>query len=112
MKICDYRLNGINQNEISTEIKFILASARFDGAELLRFVYETNETDREARRLHNIVIRVLRSLRARKSIQFFVFPEDFTEETTEAAFLLNKYPDHFSAPPSVKDNEGEFYVKI
>ena len=112
MKICSYNLCGSNQSEISTEIKFLLASARFDGVELLRFVYETNETDREAKRLYNITLKVLRSLRARKSIQFFVLPEGFAESTTEAEFLLNKYPEHFAAPPALKENESEFYVKI
>lgn len=112
MKICSYNLCGSNQSEISTEIKFLLASARFDGVELLRFVYETNETDREAKRLYNITLKVLRSLRARKSIQFFVLPESFAESTTEAEFLLNKYPEHFAAPPALKENESEFYVKI
>ena len=112
MKICSYKLNGTNQNEISTEIKFLLASARFDGVELMRFVYETNEADGEARRLHNIVIKVLRSLRARKNIQFFVLPEGFSESTTEAEFLLNKYPEHFLNPPSLNHNENEFYIKI
>lgn len=112
MKICSYNLCGSNQSEISTEIKFLLASARFDGVELMRFVYETNETDREAKRLYNITLKVLRSLRAKKSIQFFVLPEGFAESTTEAEFLLNKYPEHFAAPPVLKENESEFYVKI
>ena len=112
MKICSYNLCGSNQSEISTEIKFLLASARFDGVELMRFVYKTNETDREAKRLYNITLKVLRSLRARKSIQFFVLPESFAESTTEAEFLLNKYPEHFAAPPALKENESEFYVKI
>ena len=112
MKICSYNLCGSNQSEISTEIKFLLASARFDGVELMRFVYETNETDREAKRLYNITLKVLRSLRARKSIQFFVLPEGFAESTTEAEFLLNKYPEHFATPPALKENESEFYVKI
>ena len=112
MKICSYILKGTNQNEISTEIKFLLASARFDGVELMRFIYETNEAEGEAKKLHNIVIKVLRSLRSRKNIQFFVLPDGFAESTTEAEFLLNKYPEHFSHPSPLKDNENEFYIKI
>lgn len=112
MKIFEYKLSGSNQNEISTEVKFMLASARFDGAELMRFVYETNDTDRDATRLRNIVLRVLRSLRARKTIQFFVLPEDFANSTTESEFLLNKYSEHFSNQSDIGKNESYFYIKI
>lgn len=112
MKICEYTLNGTNQNEISTEVKFLLASARFDGVELMRFVYEANDNDRERSRLYNVVVKVLRTLRARKNIQFFVLSEDFAEGTTEAEFLLNKYPEHFSMARTLEPNKGCFYIKI
>lgn len=112
MKICEYALLGANQNEISTELKFHLASSRFDGAQLMKFVYSTNDTDREATKMRNIVIKVLRSLRAKKIIQFFVMPESFDEGSTEAAFLLNKFPDYFSKQVSQNSEEGCFYIML
>ena len=112
MKICEYKLNGANQNYISTEVKFLLASARFDGVELMKFVYQTNDTDREPTRLRNVVIKVLRSMRAKKNIQFFVLPEDFDKESTECEYLLNKYPEHFSNGREVPENQKYFYIKI
>lgn len=112
MKVCEHRLTGSNQNQISTELKFLIATAHFDGTELLRLVYDVNSTDRIESRLRNVVIKVLRSLRARRSIQFFVMPEDFGMESTEVEYLLNKYQDHFSSVGELKENERYCYLKI
>ena len=111
MKIHTYILKGKNNGEISTEIKFHLASARFDGAELIRFVYDNGESEKEASRLYNVIIKILRSLKLKSSFQFFVTPLNFEEGRTECEFLLNKYPEHFSDAVN-SENEGYFYVKM
>lgn len=112
MKISTLRLLGTNYSDISTEIKFSLASSRFDGVELIRIEYETNDTDREPKRLYNIVLKALRSLKAHDRIQFFATPDTFRSGKTEGEFLLNKYPEHFLDALNQKENEGYFYIKL
>ena len=112
MKICEHSLKGTNQSEISTELKFLLASARYDGVELLRFSYDVGDVEKETKRIYNVILRVLRSVRAKGLIEFFVLPEDFGEEKTEAMFLLNKYAAHFAEKKGENTDIGYFYIKV
>ena len=108
MKIYTLKLSGTSYSEISTEIKFNLATSRFDGVELIHIIYDTSEQDAESSRLYNIVLKALRSLKTKKNIQFFATPRCFEEGKTEAEFLINKYPEHFADESS----RSCFYIKL
>ena len=84
-------LTGQNRAELNTEMRFIFASARVDGEELVRLDLPLGENERETARITTCVIKVLRTLKKEGVIQFYVNREGFLANSTEAIFLLNKY---------------------
>ena len=74
--------------DAETETVFIIAVARADGASCVKFRF-----DEESERVVPAVRKALRALKRRGSIQMLAGREDFDEMTTEAEFLLNKFPE-------------------
>lgn len=104
-----YELIGNCRVELNTEMRFLLAGAKVDGEELVRFVLPICEDEKESARINGCVIKVLRTLKKENIIQFYVNKESFAAASTEASFLLNKY-EHF-----VQDdicNSRYIYVKL
>lgn len=86
-----YKLLGNCRSELNTEIRFLFASARVDGEELVRLDIPLCENEKEDTRINGCVIKVLRTLKKEGVIQFYVNKESFAAGSTEASFLLNKY---------------------
>ena len=74
--------------EAETETVFIIAVARADGASCVKFTFSE-----DSERVEPAVRKALRALKRRGSIQMLAGREDFDEMTTEAEFLLNKFPE-------------------
>ena len=104
-----YKLNGLNRSELNTEMRFLFASARVDGKELLRLDIPTAENEKENSRINSCVIKVLRTLKKENVIQFYVNREGFTANSTEAIFLQNKYSSYIGDDCS---EERSVYVKL
>ena len=95
-----------------TEIMFEIASERASGTELVRFNIKRIDDERAYRRAVSAFLRLIKQMKERGAVQFFATPESFSELSTEARFLLNKYPDLFADIPT-EDESGTFvYVRV
>ena len=94
-------LNGTNQIELNIEIRFALAGARADGAELLAFSIKTENCKLA-------VQRILNKLKKEGLIQFFVSKEQINERLTEAEYLKNK----FNHVIRLESRDVNYYAKI
>ena len=74
------------------EIKFEVATARVEGAELLIIDYPDGEG---MCRFLQKASNVLRKMKQRRSIQLYAFAENFSREGTESVYLKNKYSELF-----------------
>ena len=88
-----YALVGNCRSELNTEMRFLFASARVDGDELVRLELPLGDNEKENGRISGSVIKVLRTLKKESVIQFYVNKEGFAAASMEASFLLNKYRD-------------------
>ena len=104
-KIID--LKSENIDSMTTEIMFEVAGARADGNELIRLNINNDEA-----KLYDGAIKLLKNMKQKGLIQFFATEKSFSNGSTEASFLINKYQDSIS----LSDNEGReasyIYVKI
>jgi hypothetical protein len=107
MKYFEVKLTGQNQIELDTELRFILAGARVDGVDLLRIDFDENAED--ILRIVGCAVKVLRSIRKERIIQFFLDNKLLDKKSTEAEFIINKYADFV-----LNNNtpEHSFYIKI
>lgn len=88
-----HALLGNCRSELNTEMRFLFASAKVDGEELVRLVLPFCDDEKENSRISGSVIKVLRTLKKEGVIQFYVNKEGFAAVSMEASFLLNKYKD-------------------
>ena len=100
-------LKSENIESMTTEIMFEVAGARADGNELIRLNINNDEA-----KLYDGAIKLLKNMKQKGLIQFFATEKSFSNGSTEASFLINKYQDSIS----ISDNEGReasyIYVKI
>ena len=101
----EYILTAESQAELNTEIRFIVASANVDKLALIRLEFGNGPDDLKRRRSN--VTRVLRALKKDSVIQFFVTDDGFSEESTEAVFLINKYGEYIN-----NREANSIYVKL
>lgn len=99
-------LTGKMKRELDTEIRFLCASARADGAELICFAISEDSGGKG----HVASVKsVLSAMKKENLIHFYVTADRLDGRTVEADFLSNKYGEYLT--PS---NEGyfEIYVKL
>ncbi len=109
MKIKYIQLKSGLGDEALTEIMFEIASARAEGAGLLRF--ELNEQDESFSKLMLYIIRKLKGMKQKGHIQFFATSDSFEKGSTEAIFLMNKYPALFECV-NADEIKKYIYVKL
>ncbi len=93
-----------------TEIMYEVASCRADGIDLLKINID-NELS-EIKRIVSALLKTLKTMKQKGSIQFYATKESFDVMSTEAVFLQNKYPEHFSEGNINSDDQTYIYVKI
>ena len=101
---------GETPNDLKTELMFELASARAEKCELVKL--NVAHSDLTAKKNVSAVLKVLKGMKASGRIQFFATNESFETHSTEAVFLMNKYPDIFTNIPVNAENTTCFYVKL
>ena len=101
MVFTSFTLEGETTREIDTEIKYMIASARTDGAELVSF--------RSGGEVFATVLKILRGLKKSGAVQFFVVADELLSGGRESEFLLNKYGELIA--DSAKE-QGTVFVKI
>ena len=89
MKYADYYLNGKNKTELYTEIRYIIASARVDGLDLvcLNLPVEGEEGEKAIR----AAVRILASMRREGVLQIYMRSDKINNGSQEAEFLKNKF---------------------
>lgn len=114
MSYKEIKLRTRTPESASTEIMYEIAACRADGVDLIRINISYDEdggNNTEFKRIISVIIKLLRNMKQKGSVQFFATADSFRLATTEAVFLQNKYPGLFSVQPEA--NDGAFiYVKI
>lgn len=96
-------------DDFLVNLKFEVATARAEGAEVLCVAIAENLTDEEISKMKFSMVRSLRLMKQKRTIQFFAFSEDFEKQTTEAVFLLNKYSEWVK---SDAEGKNSLYLKL
>lgn len=114
IKCKEILLKSSTKEGLETEVMYEIATAKVDSIELIKIgikLPDAEDCRAESNKLISSLIRVLKNMKADGRIQFFATEENFAKQTTEAVFLLNKYPTYFE---SIKLCSGErnIYVKI
>ena len=89
MKLCTVKLKYEKLRDMTTEVFFEVAGARACGYSVIRF--DTPEGAGE--RAVSTLARILRGMKRRGAVQFFVGKDGFEKQSTEARFLLNVCPE-------------------
>ncbi len=110
MKYKELNLIGTEPRDLTTELMFELASARVEDTELVRFNIIISEP--MAKKNVSTITKVLKNMKSSGQIQFFATKESFNSSSTEAVFLINKYPELFENIPATTDVNIYFYVKL
>ena len=100
-------LKAENIDSMTTEIMFEVAGARADGNELIRLNINNDEA-----KLYDGAIKLLKSMKQKGLIQFFATEKSFSNGSTEASFLINKYQDSISLGDNNGGEASYIYVKI
>ena len=111
MKYKEIRLRSMSADKIKTERMYEVATAHISGVELLRFNIDKSETDTQYKKIFSAAIKVLKAMKSDGAIQFFATPALLESASTEAQFLLNKYPEQFEPMPNESESEGFIYVR-
>ena len=97
---------------VGTEIMYEIAACRADGVDLICLCIREDEDSPDTKRIFSTVIRLLRNMKQKGTVQFFATRVDFLSSSTEAVFLQNKYPEIFSPMSSEIDGSLYIYVKV
>ena len=111
MKYKTIKLLGNNSQELNTELAFEIAVAKADGEELIKFdVQDSDDAAYTATKKLSTIKKLLRTMKDGRKIQFYASADSFEKSSTEAVFLINKYPDIIENIPS---DQGEYiFVKL
>ncbi|MBR2465665.1 MAG: hypothetical protein IKB38_01880 [Clostridia bacterium] len=110
MRLCSEIIEYEKLKDINTEVLFKVASARAAGISVVRFDIKSEDRQR-AGRICGFLSRVLRSMKKRGAIQFFVTKDGLARSTTEAQYILNVFPEVAASIPT--DDGCEFiFVRI
>ena len=114
MKYKVIELRGKEARDLTTEAMFEIASAKADGLELIRFNIHllTDGAENLAKKNLKPVIKTLKNMKSTGQIQFFATPESFKTSSTEAVFLINKYPTLFANIDDESETDTYIYIKI
>lgn len=104
MNIITNELSGQNAELLKTEILFFIASAKSNEREIICLTIKNVFNDEREKKRIETVNRILRSLKRRNVIQFFVISSEIDEHTTETEYLKNKYPN------IALQSDGLFYI--
>lgn len=108
MNIVTSELTGKTSRLLTTEIMFFIVSARSMNKELLKLKIKKEENESVSEKEIAAISKILKSVKRKNLIQFFVASTDFGAQSTEIEYLMNKYP------TLVKEQVDEVYfiVKI
>ena len=103
MKILIHTIDSMLCEQVHTEIRFLIASARAQGRDLVSIMLRDNKSGK----LGELIIKNLRAIKKEGKIDFFADKEAFETASAEASYLINKFPDVLSLI-----DEEEFFLLI
>lgn len=106
MLIKEITLKASLPDQIFTETMYEIATARSERAELVRI----NLQAEAGKKPFDALVRILKKMKAEGRIQFFATKDSFSLLSTEAVFLLNKYPEHITMSVNLENNF--IYIKL
>ncbi len=107
LKISKFNISGQMKAQLETELRFDIASAKADGADLIELEVPVTGDERLDARILNFITRILGVMMREELIQFYATPHGFRSGTKEAMFLQNKYPEYLR-----EDSADNCYVYI
>jgi len=92
-----YTVSDMNYELLHTEILFRIAEAKAKSIQLIEFELLSDKP-----KFISDIIRVLKAAKKKNKIQLYASIDDFVLQTTEAKYLLNKYPNILNDMPENK----------
>ena len=89
-------LESISKSTLNTEIRYIAASARVKGIELLELVPLQCEDERLTQKGVAGIIRALSQMRHEGIIKLYVRSDKISDGSVESEFLLNKFSEYLT----------------
>ena len=115
MSFKEINIRALQSDAAITEIMYEIAAARVDGVELIRFNLcsdGSEESISAVQKVYSALIRTLKRMKQKGSIQFIATEQSFADRETESIFLANKYPDLFESDPTASESDKFIFVKI
>ena len=103
MSIKKFDIEYMKPDKLVIELRFDIATARASGAKLVRLSLAPSDVSAQGRLL-TTVTRKLAAMKKEGVIQFFATQRSFADKTTEATYLLNKYPELYDDVSLSKDS--------
>ena len=91
MTILKYKLMSDSYDEIFTEIRYAIATARANGGELVSF--ELGIPTDDDSKIFAATAKNLKAMKKEGKIDFFVSGDDFSFGNAEVSYLMNKFSD-------------------
>ncbi len=108
MELITHELTGRTVTELTTEIKFFVASNKVIGNDVFKLnIKKIFSGERESKRFASIS-RILCAVKREGLIQLYIHSSDIGGNSTEAAYINNKYP---NLVKECTGNEG-FIIKL
>lgn len=89
MRIFTHTLESMIAEQIDTEIRFVVASARAGEKELVYFKVES----KDELKVSTALLKCLKAMKKQGKIDFFADKNAFDIHTAEASYLINKFPE-------------------
>ena len=100
-------LTAKKYNDLDTEIKFSIASARANGTQLVSFELSKDSDEELVGKIHASIQKILRALAKTRVIEFFLCGSSLAEEGMEQEFLKNKFSEYL-----LIEAPKEYYIKL
>ena len=108
MELITWELTGKSVAEMTSEIRFFIASCSVKGVDVFKLnIKKVFSGEREEKRLSSVT-RILYTVKRAGLIQLYIHSSELDGSSTEAAYVNNKYP---SLRNDCKESEG-FIIKL
>lgn len=94
MKNSIFEINKLLLNSQNTELQYFIASARADKADLITLVYGRGMDEDTKIKLEKNILKMLKQIKVSGRLDFFASKENFDSSSTEAKYILNKFPEY------------------
>lgn len=109
MRLSNIEIEYDRLRDMTTEVFFKVASARASGISVVRFDIKEKGNEGLENKALNFLMKILKGMRRRSAIQFFVTKDGFLKSSTEAQYVLNVFPE---VGDDIPQDEGAKFVFV